>query len=181
MSASLQLHDVAGSLAAPPFGQVFDVLLHAVPLDFFHRPLLHFERPNERLDRDHDSVENAGLSCGGQPVQHGDDPILLRVEPLLGPADDFCAFSHFFPHPDPAMCGFVHNGAPNLGSTPKVQISWDVLAHFTQNSRVPTARTAAGRPIPPGPHAPLPTLNPVRGPVGTACAQAQAFYSVSPC
>ncbi len=177
MSAPLELHDVAGSLAAPPFRQAFDVLLHAVPLDFFHRLELHRVAANERFDRDDDRVENADLSGIGQPVQHGDHPILLRVEPLLGPADDFCAFSHFFPHPDPAMCGIVQNVAPNLGSTPKVEISWDVFAHPRQNSRVPTARTAAGRPIPPGPHAPLLTLNPVRGPVGTACASAQAFYS----
>jgi hypothetical protein len=45
------------------------------------------------------------------------------------------------------------------------------------NSRAPTRANGSGAPIPPGPHAPLPTLNPVRGPVGTARAQARAFYS----
>jgi hypothetical protein len=47
------------------------------------------------------------------------------------------------------------------------------------NSRLPpnTGANGSGAPNPPGPHAPLPTHNPVRGPVGTACASAQAFYS----
>lgn len=117
MSAPLQLHDVAGSLPAPPFGQALDVLLGVVPLDLFNRPLLHFERPNERLDRDDDRVENADLSGIGQPVQHGDDPILLRVEPLLGPADDFCAFSHSFPRDSASMCGIEQRASQRSGSS----------------------------------------------------------------
>jgi len=183
MSATLQLHDVAGSLAAPPFGQALDVLLGVVPLDLFHRPHLHGVRPNECLDRDYDRVENADLSGGGQPVQYGDHPILLRVEPLLCPADDFCAFSHSFPTDPASWCGIKTNPAFLSGSIQIFQNLRDVLAHPSQNSRshLPSAN-GSGAPIPPGPHAPLLTLStPVRGPVGTACASAQAFYSVSPC
>jgi hypothetical protein len=44
------------------------------------------------------------------------------------------------------MCGFVHNVAPNLGSTPKVQIPWDVFAHSSQNPHAPTRVTPTTRP-----------------------------------
>jgi len=177
MSTPLQLHDIA-CLPAPPFGQAFDVLLRIVPLDLFHRPELHGVAANECLDRDDDRVENADLSGIGQPVQHGDDPILLRVEPLLGPAYDFCAFSHSLPTDPASWCGIKTNPAFPGGSIQIFQNLWDVLAHPSQNSRshLPSAN-GSGAPIPPGPLAPLPTLHPVRGPVGTACASAQAFYS----
>jgi len=144
-AASFQRNDVA-CLPAPPFGQALDVLLGVMPLDFFHRPELHGVRPNERLDRNNDRVENADLPCISQPVQYGDDPILLRVEPLLGPDDDFRAFSHSFPQPDPAICGFEQRTSRKSGSRQNLRISWDVFAHSSQNRHASPRVTPTTRP-----------------------------------
>ena len=176
MSAPLQLHDIA-CLPAPPFGQALDVLLRVMPLNGRQRLLVQAAPVEEILDRADAGVDDGDLAVLSQSVDRADHAVRYRAEPLRALADQFRGFRHLAPRCPASMCGNVQNVAPNLGSTLKVEISWDVFAHPTQNSRVPTARTAAGRPIPPGPHAPLPTHNPVRGPVGTACASAQAFYS----
>lgn len=176
MSAPLQLHDVAG-LAPPPFGQVCEIGLRLVALDFFHRPFVQFYPVREVLDGADAGVDHGDIAVTGQSVDRRDDPLRDRAEPLLPTAHELRCVRHLAPRCPASMCGNVQNVAPDLGSTLKVEISWHVFAHPTQNSRAPTARTAAGRPIPPGPHAPLPTHNPVRGPVGTACASARAFYS----
>ena len=143
--ARFQSNDIAGSLPAS-FGQRLDVLLRVVSINGFHRPDLHGVAANECLDRDDDSVENADLPGIGHSVQHGDHPILLRVEPLLGPDDDFCAFSHWFPQNPASMCGNIQNVAPNLGSTPKVQIPWDVFARPSRNPHASTRVTNPTRP-----------------------------------
>ena len=146
LSARFQRNDVAGSLAAPPPGQALDVLLGIVPLNDFHRPALHFVRPDERLDRDHDGVENADLAGVCHSVQRGDYPVLLRVEPLFGTGNKFGALSHAAPQPTPAsMCGAAQSVEPITGSTPKDQISWDVFARPASNSHAPTrANSDAG-------------------------------------
>ena len=160
MSApQLQLHDVAGSLAAPPFGQAGDVLLGIVPLNGFHRPLLHFVGPDERLDRDHDGVENADLSGVCHSVQRGDYPVRFRAEPLFRTGNKFGALSHAVPQPTPAcLCGGAQSVEPITGSTPKDQIPWDVFARPASNSHVPTRANSSRVSIPPGTPARLLTL-----------------------
>ena len=159
MSAPLNLHDVAGSLAAPPFGHGLDEGLRLISLDLFHRPLLHFVGPDERLDRDHDGVENADFSGVGHAVQRGDYPVLLRVEPLFGTGNKFGALSHAVSQPTPAfLCGNAQSVEPITGSTPKVHMSWDVFARPASNSHVPTRANSSRVSIPPGTPARLLTL-----------------------
>ena len=180
MSAPLQLHDIAGSLAAPPFGQVCEIGLRLVALDFFHRLLVEFQPEDKILDGRDTGIDDADLAGFGHPIQNCDHAVRDRAEPLLPTAYEFCGFRHLAPQPNPAMCGIEQRTSRKSGSTPKAEISRDVFAHPTQNSRALTrANGDAG--TQPSPTAPTPaslTLStPVRGPVGTACASAQAFYS----
>jgi hypothetical protein len=55
------------------------------------------------------------------------------------------------------VCGTVQNVAPNLGSTPKVQIPWDV---FARPSRNPHASTGVTHPTRPNGHPPQRTPDP---------------------
>lgn len=81
---------------------------------------------------------------------------------------------HQAPQPNPASsCGIVHNDVPKLGSTPKVQIPWDVFAHPAFNSH---ASTRVIRPTRPNGH---PPQQPPADPHANCCGGASLSVSRS--
>jgi len=117
MSGALQSHDIAGSLALPPFGQALDVSLRLVALDGFHRPLVHLKPVREVLDGRNAGVDDADFARAGHSVDRADDPIGQRAEALFALGHQFRSFRHSAPQLDSAsMCGNAQKRVPMVGS-----------------------------------------------------------------
>ena len=117
MSAPLNLHDVAGSLAAPPFGHGLDEGLRLMSLDLFHRSLVQFHPVREILDGADACVDHCDLAVRCQSVDRADHAVRDRAEALLPTAYEFCGVGHSVPPGFHAsMCGAAQRTSQTSGS-----------------------------------------------------------------
>jgi len=145
MSALAHTHDIAGSLAPPPFGQALDMGLRLLALNLRHRLLVQLQPENEILDRGDAGVDRADRSVRLQSVQRGDNPLCDRAEPLLTTADQLCSFSHSVPQSSPApMCGIEQRTSQRSGSSADRVILANT-ALYSQTARLQHSTRSAAR------------------------------------
>ena len=135
MSGALQSHDIAGSLAAPTFGQALDVSLRLVALDHLHRPLVQLKPVREVFNGADTGVDEADFAGNGHSVDRGDDAVCDRAEALVALGHQLCSFSHSVPRDSAPMCGAEQRTSRSARSIGKPQALRGIFQQSNTNSR----------------------------------------------